>query len=392
MTKNGFAGFMIKLKRLEKNWSQAGLCRGICSVSYLSKIEQGQSEPSEDLLRLLFSRLGVDWAPADRDEKRRAEIEDAYDKIFSLDPALRDAENAEDCAAELSPADKYAPEALIISAWQRHDLSAFPRELCAFLSPRGRALFMILDGRSKAAAELLPSALTLFSAGRECYEAGSYSAAIEYLQRGHDLAAKDGLVYVMMDCRMLIGCCYSNMLEYGRMEQHFLAAKRLAKAVGDEVSLKTADYNTASTDLELGRYERAYAYFSTAENKNIMSLHKLAVCCEALGKNGEALAALDSANAAEQDVPEKAFALEICSLVRFRLEHPDYLALPEYGEKLLACFGRMRKELPPGYAGFHLPWVAEWYKANRKYKEAYELLLDFPAYGALSAANGEKLP
>ena len=71
---------------------------------------------------------------------------------------------------------------------------------------------------------------------------------------------------------------------------------------------------------------------------------------------------------------------EICALVRFRLEHPDYLHDPAYGEKLLSCFEEMRRTLPSGYAGFHLPWVLEWYTENRLYKEAYQLLLDFPAY------------
>ena len=35
-------------------------------------------------------------------------------------------------------------------------------------------------------------------------------------------------------------------------------------------------------------------------------------------------------------------------------------------------------ELPVGYARFHRPWVLEWYKANRQYREAVRLLEDFP--------------
>ena len=38
-----YAGFLIRQKRLEKGWSQEGLCRGVCAVSYLSKIEQGKA-------------------------------------------------------------------------------------------------------------------------------------------------------------------------------------------------------------------------------------------------------------------------------------------------------------------------------------------------------------
>ncbi|MBQ6877388.1 MAG: helix-turn-helix transcriptional regulator, partial [Oscillospiraceae bacterium] len=41
-----YPGFLIKRERLLKNWSQEGLCKGICAVSYLSKIEQGKAEAS----------------------------------------------------------------------------------------------------------------------------------------------------------------------------------------------------------------------------------------------------------------------------------------------------------------------------------------------------------
>ena len=51
-------GVWIKLERLKRNWSQEGLCHGLCAVSYLSKIEQGKvPAPNPDLMRLLCKRL-----------------------------------------------------------------------------------------------------------------------------------------------------------------------------------------------------------------------------------------------------------------------------------------------------------------------------------------------
>ena len=38
----GWMGLLLRKGRLEKDWSQEGLCKGICAVSYLSKIEQGK--------------------------------------------------------------------------------------------------------------------------------------------------------------------------------------------------------------------------------------------------------------------------------------------------------------------------------------------------------------
>ena len=54
-----YHGFLIYRERMRRNWSQAGLCKGICTVSYLSKIETGKSEPSDEILRLLLDRLGL---------------------------------------------------------------------------------------------------------------------------------------------------------------------------------------------------------------------------------------------------------------------------------------------------------------------------------------------
>ncbi len=47
--------------RLERNWSQETLCQGICTVSYLSKIEQGKVVPNEALLRDLFAKMEIVW-------------------------------------------------------------------------------------------------------------------------------------------------------------------------------------------------------------------------------------------------------------------------------------------------------------------------------------------
>ena len=55
---NKLIGTMIRKYRLEKNYSQEGLCKGVCAVSYLSKIEQGSVEASPEILQGLLHRLG----------------------------------------------------------------------------------------------------------------------------------------------------------------------------------------------------------------------------------------------------------------------------------------------------------------------------------------------
>ena len=88
--------------------------------------------------------------------------------------------------------------------------------------------------------------------------------------------------------------------------------------------------------------------------------------------------ALDRAETAPEEYPDRALCMGICGLVRRRLENPGYLRDPDYGAALMDVFNRCRRELPIGYAAFHLPRVLEWLTAGRQYKQAYELLRDFP--------------
>ena len=63
------SSYIIYRERVRRNWSQAGLCKGICTVSYLSKIESGRAEPSAEILRLLLARLNLE---THRDVEREA--------------------------------------------------------------------------------------------------------------------------------------------------------------------------------------------------------------------------------------------------------------------------------------------------------------------------------
>lgn len=81
-----YAGFLLRRERLHRNWSQEGLCRGICTVSYLSKIEQGKAEPSRQVLEQLLARMELPWYEAD--SRMHTFIEDCYEALFSRDPLL----------------------------------------------------------------------------------------------------------------------------------------------------------------------------------------------------------------------------------------------------------------------------------------------------------------
>ena len=56
---NDFRCVLIHNKRTKLGWSMESLCKGICSVSYLSKLEKGNIEIKEDIIDALLKKLDI---------------------------------------------------------------------------------------------------------------------------------------------------------------------------------------------------------------------------------------------------------------------------------------------------------------------------------------------
>ena len=370
-----YYGNLILRERLARSWSQAGLCKDICTVSYLSKIETGKAQPSADVLRLLLARLGLHTDPALEAAGARC-AEDGYERLFTgrfgeLAAALPAASD------ETYRATAAWTDLLLLRQFDT-DGGALDAGLEAGMTPRQLAMQRLLQGRWDEALALLPNAFCHWRIGVSAYEAGRYEDAVEHLQAGYDLAARDGAARLMLLCRAYMGNCYCNRRDIERMRPHYAAARRLAQALGEQELLDSIAYNTAAVQIERGQFEEAYGYFSALNDPGVLALHKLAICCEKTGRTAEALAALERAEAAETAEQRSEAVEKMLAVVRFRLAHPDYLHCDAYGALLLDCFACCRTRLPQGYAAFHLPWVVEWYTAARQYKKVCELLTEFP--------------
>lgn len=373
-----YAGFLIRQERLSRNWSQEGLCKGICTVSYLSKIEQGKVEPSDEIAAQLLRRMDIPWYPSQ--ETDRQWIENAYELLFSS--------RIKEFVAAVSQQDchrmshgPYSIDWMLLTRFSEDRFSPLDKALETQLDSRQLALQRCLQKREQEALLLCPKAFFYFFAGDRYYRRGDVSAALEHLQTAYDLAAREGNVRTMLLAKITMGNCYSNIRDLAAMEGHYRIAARLAEALNDQEALDTILYNTAATRLDSGSYAEASDYFENLSDHNKMTLHKLAICYEKLDRPGQALTALDQA---DQIPPQEHFPAgleqQMCDVVRFRLEHTNYLDNPQYGALLLSCFKACRKKLPSGFAIFHLPWVLEWYEHQRQYKQAYGLLRDFPEY------------
>lgn len=370
MENDRYIGAIICRERLKKNWNQGGLAKGICSVSYLSKIETGAVSPSGEIIELLFNRLGLESGK--ELEKEAAKLSEKLYELIISHMLAEATEILQNIDIERFKATKQGLDFLLMSRLVGISDEAIDESLKSCMDNRELALYSILEEKFDDAIIYFPSAITYYYAGQKKYLVGDYVSALELLKTAYDLAANDGYLKVMMLSKIFIGNCYSNMGNYERMNAHYAVAKRIILLLGEIQHLNSIEYNIAATEIELGEYEKAYEFFSKLENPNKLSLHKLAICCEKLNLKEEALNALNKADAQiSNDIPED-LARKMCDIVRFRIENENYLQSEKYGNLLIDCFNDIEKQLSTGFAIFHLPWLTEWYKASRQYKKAFE--------------------
>ncbi|WP_459502517.1 helix-turn-helix domain-containing protein [Bacillus sp. C1] len=79
-------GKQVFYKRLQQKMTQEELCQGICSVSYLSKIENGKIEASEEILQLLCARLEIAVSDLrDVEEEVKEKLDEWLNALVHLD-------------------------------------------------------------------------------------------------------------------------------------------------------------------------------------------------------------------------------------------------------------------------------------------------------------------
>jgi len=374
-----FPSALIRYERLRRNWSQEGLCDGICAVSYLSKIEQGKAEPGEEILQALMQRLELEWHAGEEAQEARGLLDELLEAHLSLDMAQQ-----EQLLQKLQTKRSVylnGPHMLDVLLLERLNWGNEPadvQELSAFVecfTSQQRAVWLMAQKRYEEAIQLMPSSYACLGCGYIAYYHGEYTQATERLLQTCSLAAEEGRARVLLYARMLLGNCYSDQQNYEAMNRHYQAALRLAADLGDNGAKESIRYNIVATQVQMGMFETAYRNYMSMDADNPMLLHKLAICQEQIGLKQEALQTLERAVvlADQSAVPQDRWAKRMCDLVRYRLEHPSYLQEAAYGQMLLPMYKEMQNELPNGYALFHQRWLEEWYVANRQYKQAYEL-------------------
>ncbi|MGB3261223.1 helix-turn-helix domain-containing protein, partial [Paenisporosarcina sp.] len=298
-----------KMSRIQQNMKQVTLAKGICSTSYLSKIENNQTIPSEDVLQLLLERLNLDYEDLSTEQEMEflSELYSHY-KVAILE------RNKEEITRNLkSYSDKNflfkdeknfytynlyllrlylitVPTGNIcislISALTQMEENFDVRQKFIFHLNIGIFQFIQRDFK-KAILSFEISLHLLATFPMEDWElADFYNAlSLSYLSEDHILNAiefatksltlyKDNLLFARaFDCYIVIGIAYKRNLNFKNAEENFLLARKIA------TNFKLTKYNEiiyhnlgslyaiqGNSNKAIDYFEESLKYSSNAEN------------------------------------------------------------------------------------------------------------------------------
>lgn len=383
-------GRLLRQERLRQNLSQEGLCRGICTPSYLSKIEQGQVEPGEDILQGLFAALGLRLETDPGFLKQAQGHLNAY--FSSLEFGLHP--EAEEALAwlqvhrlRLLTSPLYEETALaLLQSGNDPDAEELLASLASGLSemPLARLPWYHLGAAAsthdrqrrlellKQAQRLYPRGLTALELTQCLYELGRYAACLEGAAEAYRLGAEEGNVFVMSQSALLAGTAYANQ---GCLEEMFREYNRvlaLAQGYRQAAALRRAvSYNTGATLLENGQAAEALPHLLKALEEgddDALTHHKLCLAYIDLGDIEHARRHLDAARAqcSPEDPPLLSEMLDLAQL-RMRADFGDD---PAYDALLHRVYRLSGEVYHFGFKRFYGIALIQLLTHQRRYKEA----------------------
>ena len=394
-----YVGALIRTRRLERSYSQEGLCRGICAVSYLSKIEHGVVTPSDEILQKLFAALDLTYTT---DEATLSALRADIDACFA---AFWEDRDAPDARARLQAAhDVLSCSPLHLSgllfdalqAYMQGDIAAACALLDRLSSQQAQldtdnlVRLHLLTGLCASedasalsafsrAETLTPSPITAHFLALAHYLHGRYHDALRFAAQAYARAAQAGNVFFMTQAAFLEGACYSNLYEYALMQAAFDRVRALAP--GNASLLRAVDYNLGASYVAVGDAAQALPYLlracseDTAPESRFFTLHKLALTYQLLGRTEEGLQTLAQAQTVldtNADLP--ALYHDLLRLIRLRFT-PGYARTEEYLGLARMLYRDTDTQIHHGFSLFHAPLLLEALCAHRLYKEALAVAL-----------------
>lgn len=375
-------GLIIKRKREEMGYKQEYICKGICAISYLSKIEKGSIVPSDEIIQKLMERLGITWFnEPDFIDKGKGLLEECYEaNLFGYTIKDEVWEKLDD------DKDKYMNSPLLIDyqICMLNRLNSLDSvsilELKDFMNNRQLYRAYLLTGMVQDDITLLEKARqierapeVLNSMGFIKWRKGKYYEAIDHFLEAQELAEHKNYLALLMNINMLLGHIYMEV-HMPTMDKYYNKALVISKVLGNkEVELMVY-------------YHLGVAYTLTDFHKAEKNLLLCVELCpkddiDTLEKTFQKLCFLylkheirDKADNYYQAAIKYNKFKEINELISIMVEDIDYIHKEEYLNKLVNIYKNSKKYRKFSNTKYYGEFLLVAYKANRRYKDALAVM------------------
>lgn len=268
-------GDRLKFASIKREWTQEEVAEGIISVSYLSKIENNQVTPSEEVLRLLCQRLGIEnifsdsmheqaeqimsWYKTITDKNAREAIE-MYEKMKTMVERFEDAEvNAYFLLVEM----RYYLFTKNIDAAESSLIKI--RELYNTFDHKMKYYYYKFIGLLYYCKEKYEEALEHYKKAEQLYQFQSFPkweeadlyyllalaysqlwkilSCMNYVQHALTIYQSDYNLRRSAECHILLGICHRRYGELDKAIECYSLAQKAARMVNDIEILGIIEHN-----------------------------------------------------------------------------------------------------------------------------------------------------
>lgn len=391
----GILGYLLKMERIRQNKGQKEVCYGICTPSYLSKIEHGTADPDIEILKKLYERLGIVI------ESDKNEIENLQEKIEAYFKNLE--YNIENHIYEELLRKKAvlaysvcAIDWLIIQAMEKEDTYEELTQCKEFMNRRQLGYYAIISSlhwhsfipknreedlwkkkmileESKNAYDILQNSYAYNWLVEANYMAGDYAKVHQMESTLIALAVREGNTYALADYYMLDGSAYACLNMEEMMMQCYERAMKLLQNTNWKNELQGVYYNIGATLISSEKYEEAMEYLNKIEEPDFSVQHKKAMIMIRTGRIEEGKNFLKMAEEIALNNPlSKSDELKIKEAY-FECES-GFLEKETYVETLEELVKVLEKEKHFGHVYFYKDVILAAYKSQRKYKKMVSFL------------------
>ena len=393
-----FTGFLIRQQRLQRGLSQEALCKGICAVSYLSKIEQGIGNPSPAILQRLLEKLQISYNTNEEQLKQAKAMLDGYfDKYFHSETAEKETTYLKLHQREMENSELHLSWHLfnLFSLIQRHGKNApVCHQEVAYLARfydymETDQLFLYYVGAGlvesddqlemlRLAETIRPISFVRQSMAEVYYSRKNYMDAISAADRAYATAAEEGSLPILLWSSYLLGACYANFNDLSFMLRFYKRAKELSRGYDASIS-SLIDYNIGTAYVEHRHYEEAIPYLLASlsphdlvsDEQKLLASQKLAVCYFETGAVSFGHQYLQQAvNRRTERMPAIYDTLLYFTQLRYvrNVRNGE-----EYEEVLTRLFRESKEQLGEGSYRMLAAYMIDLYVEQRRYKDALAL-------------------